>query len=328
MFVPGQEELVISSMLDQLGIGLYQADGTAIRVGTETSDADFYMFEDEAYGLVAMLRAYTDQWMDFRDFHAALAEFGVEGTPEELIQAYADAYAEAPDLPMTKFVQAQAFLDVEAQIPPLGVWLLFLDGLVPPNGTSQALASLAGGVAALPGRNGIAHGNVQRLRGGQAAAKATAEARLLAMSANLTVELQPASVHEGHGGPGAASIITAAVRHFANSSPFSGLLSLQACTGDLNGISVTWDYGQILPDHGTPSVAAGANNPTDIRGVSNMTYTPQAEAANGRGHVMRNTVSISATAPKSDVIHRLCGAQMAARLSGFLGRPNRGSLTS
>ena len=101
--------------------------------------------------------------MDHLDrFHDGLLDFGLEASTEELLEAYIDAYAAAPDTAIARFVQgAQVFLDVEAPIPPLGVWLLFVDGMLPPNGSRAAMASIAGGgVAAVPA---ILPGPVRRI---------------------------------------------------------------------------------------------------------------------------------------------------------------------
>jgi hypothetical protein len=165
----------------------HREDGSVIGPAPAV-DADFYLFERQVYGLIEMLREGADgeTWIDWREFHAILEEFGLEATPEELVQAYSNAYYEHPDAPMSQFVQANAFLDVEAQITPLGVWLLFVDGMIPPNATNAALASVAGfeGVARAPnlGGIGIAYPILQplidQLQAEQARAAAEASAAL------------------------------------------------------------------------------------------------------------------------------------------------------
>jgi len=329
MYQPGNEEQVVVSMLDMLGIGLYNEDGTAIRAGAENSDDDPFVFEDEARGLVEMARDQFDgsTWINFTDFYDALTELGYQGTIEDLVQAYSDAYAAFPDEPMTKFVQAQAFLDPQAQIAPLGAWLLFVDGMMTPNG-GDALAALAGtdilrGVAAgARGHTGVANRNVQSKTNGNNPQMNAQMGHmwLVIQNAALSLEVEPRSVHEGHGGPGEQASFKAFLKPYGSLSPFTGQPVISAqCSGSPAGIKVTWEYTDAITAHGTPSVPPDFTNVTDASGEAKVDYVANTEKANGRGYPLKQKGTVTATVSKQDVIGGVfCGLRPSPKIQKML----------
>lgn len=309
LFQPGLEEQAVVSLLNVLGIGIYNADGSAIRAGTETSDADLYLFEPEVRGLIEMLQS-TDQesdWISFRDFHAALAGLGFQGGAEELAQAYSDAYAAQPDAAMAQFV---GYVDVEASFTRFTAWLLLLDGFVPPR--RSLIAAVGGFVAASPapggGGWGVAQNNVQALQGVPLQVDPLVIAHLIGVvaSSSLTITTNPSKVHEGHGGNGSPAEVTATLRAVASSfvSPFSGL-PVVPVTNSPDGIAVAWNTDAVLAKHGSTNIAGPAF--TDALGQAKFTYTPRKEKAGGQGVVVTVSSLVQVIVSGSDLIARMYG---------------------
>lgn len=324
LFAPSDEAQTIVSMLQALGIGLYRDDGSAIRRGTEASEADLFLFESEARGLVNMLRAQSDgaTWITFRDFHAELVELGLEATPEQLLQLYVETYAEHPDTPMTRFVQAQAFLDLEAQIPPLGVWLLFIDGMVPPHAATGQVASAGGGplIALQSGPNigQLTQQLQQRFNSPQVQRNINAaRARAAISSAAIRVSATTTRVHKGHGGAGDSASVTVEVNAFQYSSPFGGR-PMQPCSGgSLAGIGVRWSYTG-LEEHTSPDVSNGASTSTDGSGRTTMRFTTKSEENQAwlRGVGTVDLASIEPVVNDADVARALCPGLLPANMRG------------
>ena len=324
LFNPADPAQAIVSMLRALGIGTYRDDGSPIRPGNETSEADFFLFESEVRGLVNMLLAQSDgeTWITFRDFHAELVELGLEATAEQLLQLYAETYAELPDTPMTRFVQAQAFLDLEGQIPPLGVWLLFLDGMVPPNAASGQLASTGGGMP-IALQSGPTFGQLtqrlqQRFNSPQVQRNINAaRARAALSSAAIRSSAASTSVHKGHGGPGDSTSVTVEVNAFQYSSPFGGR-PMQPCSGgNLSGIPVRWTY-EGLEEHATPDVANGATSSTDGTGRTTMRFTTMSEENQAwlRGVQTSDLAWIEPMVNAADVARALCPGVLPGNIRG------------
>ena len=142
---PAQAEQVVVSMLALLGIGLYQADGSPIRKGTESSDEDFFVFEPVAEGLVQMLRERSDpeSQLSFADFHAGLVAAGYIVSLDELAHGYADAYAAQPQAAISRLIDALGPVTADSTLSQFEIWLLVLDGFIPPNGATTATACAA-----------------------------------------------------------------------------------------------------------------------------------------------------------------------------------------
>jgi len=309
---------VVVSMLDQLGIGIYNADGTPIRAGTEQSDADLFLFDPEVRGLITTFENADQEsdWISFRDFHAALAGLGFGGSAEDLAAAYSDAYAAQPDAAITQFIGG--YVDVEVPITRFTAWLLFLDGFVPPHAADQAgripFAAIGGFLAASPapgagGGWGVAGGNVGSLSATPLNADPLLIAHLMAVmaSTSVTVRTNPGNVHEGHGGNGAPSNITAEVHAAASTfvSPFSGQAAVPVSVVAGAGIAVTWQTDAALGAHGSTSPTFGST--TDPAGRATIVFTPKSERANGHGDVMTEMSVIQASVSGGDVITRLYG---------------------
>jgi hypothetical protein len=333
---PELADQAIVSMLKLFGIGVYHTDGTPLFVGTETSDADFYLFEPEVQGLIQMHRTGLAglDWLEFADFHAAVEALGVDISEDDLAQAYQDAYYENPDALISRFAP---YVGVEAPIPPFGAWLLLLDGFVPPDGTSQAssrvsgqalarggLALAQGGLARAAPRSqnlGLALKKLQQKVNStqfqDALAKTAQNLKIIAMirKATLTVVPTPYTAHEGHGGLGADVSITATVHAQPVISPFSGQPIVVGCTsGTIAGIGVSWQYNAAISDHGTTAIVNGA---TDSSGNAKLVFTPKEEEAGGHGYEVRVVGAVTATASGVELGQKLyCADPKLAAIAG------------
>ncbi len=321
---PTQAEQVVVSMLQLLGIGLYEPDGSLIRRGTETSDADFFVFEPSARGLVNMLRDRGDpnEQMSFRDFHAALAGAGYAGSAEDLATAYASAYTAQPEAPISLLISALGPVDVEATLPSFELWLLLLDGFVRPNGAVPAMAVAGDAIAAVAitvNRWGVARSRIQAAPTVPLSEWSAIASQLRAIVAawHITVTAFPATVHEGHiGATGSPAQISAQLDGPAQPlvSPFGGGTVVPAATG-VAGLNVGW-YGNTNVDkHGSLSDEA-----TTIGqgGRTTITYTPQEEEANGQG-IERDAVGrISALFLRQELLAQLYGV-WAAPYTRYIG---------
>jgi hypothetical protein len=262
----------------------------------------------------AIVGIEPDTWSTFRDFHAALAGLGLQDSPEELLAIYADAYAEAPDDPIVRFVTATAPIDLDIPLTRFGAWMLFLDGFVPPNlGSSQTSAQLAGigGVAQQP--------PVHRRGWGLAFDRRRSASNLPPMNINpayiahlmtilsnfsITVTPRPNPVHEGHGGSGDPSTIVAQVIAAAGAfvSPFTGTSVVPVNRNPTDGLHVTWTPDDVLTEHGVASPLSDTTSPV---GQATTIYTPRTEIANGRGAQISTTGTITASVPSSEVVDAL-----------------------
>lgn len=294
---PGGEEQVVVSVLDLLGIGLYKPDGTPIRAGSESSDADLFLWEPEARGLVNMLRAqYTDDgWMEFRDFHGALAQYGYTGSAEDLAAAYNDLFAAEPDAPMTQLI---GYVDADVPITRFTAWLLIVDGFVPWSGEARAVP----GLARTSGR-GVAQIGVSITID----PNVLAHLILVANSAQPVITVDPTQAHEGHGAPGSPVEIRADVHALAVTwvSPFTGsvhLIPAQAQTTD--GIGVTFEPNRTLTKHGEILVPIAH---TDGTGRATVVYTPRREPLDGMGVQVSTVGVVVARVSVLDVMTRLYG---------------------
>ena len=328
---PAAAAQVVVSMLQQLGIGLYEADGTAIRTGTETSDQDFYLFEPAARGLAAMLRDRDDAdgGISFRDFHAALVSGGYGGSAEQLAAAFADAYATQPDATMSRLIAALEPVDVDATLPEFEVWLLMLDGFIAPNRAASALAMAGDAIPAVAAGGsgwGVARRGIQA--GSQVPPDAWVETanllRAVLHAWNITVAVSPAAVHEGHGGLGSPATLIAQLAgpRLALVSPFSGVVVVPAASGPA-GIPVAWVGSSTLDDHGSIDDLAST---VDASGRATTAYTPRQEAANGNGIDREDIGRIHAGYLRRDLILQLYG-EFAVPYLLFFGGFKQGETT-
>ncbi|HUR16508.1 MAG TPA: hypothetical protein VMZ33_04440 [Candidatus Limnocylindrales bacterium] len=323
LYERAQAELAIVSILDLLDIGLYAADGSVVRSGSESSDADYFVYEDEARGLATLLRSYDveDRWVSFADFHAALVDLGLQGTPEQLAAAYNSAYEEDFESPIVQLVLALGPIDPESDLHPLAQWLLFLDGFVPPHGDGHGAA---GGVASnhTP-RWGVARDGVQALVPVPLEADPLVIAHLMSVvgSASINVQANPPKAHEGHGGPGSPTAITGTVTAIASTfiSPFSErpLIPLAPTAGA--GLPVTWHPDATLNEHGTGPIPP--HGVTDPLGRASFDFTPRQEDANGEGYLTSEVSLIQASVSGAQLVTQLYGVPS---LGALVGREVRG----
>ena len=331
---PGMATQIVVSMLDALGIGLYHDDGTEIRPGLEQSDADYYAFESEALGLIQMVNEQDDpelqlSWEEYRD---GLAEIGFPGTTEDLLEAYSSAYAARPDPAITQFVLANADMDIDGRITPLGVWLLWLDGVVggslASEGTARTFAFAGGGPIAQGGFNaqqaGVAWSNLQRAWNQLAPQREEAlrRTRMMTLIKTTTIEVQvhPPDVHEGHGGFGTTATIEAIVKPCGGNSPFTGTCSMPP-NPVLSGIPVLWKYPNSVTEHGVATAASGRTKNTGTDGKVSFTYTPIVEASNGRGDEKSVDAPIEGSVSKIQVAEKIWQMPMPPKAAAvFMGK--------
>jgi hypothetical protein len=319
-------EQVVVSMLALLGIGLYEPDGSPIRAGTETSDADFFVFEPAAHGLANMLRDRTDpdEQMSFRDFHAALVSIGYGGSADELATAYASSYAAHPDAPMSRLVGPLEPVDVEATLPSFELWLLLVDGFVRPSAAATAMAMSGDGIppvaAAIAGGGwGVARRSVQTALSRPTSERSALAAQLQAIVGawRITVTASPVAVHEGHGGPGSPTVVTA---HLSGpveplTSPFTGATIVPPASGPA-GLPIGWTDVAGADKHGSLDAAV---TPADEDGEAETTWTPQQEEADGKGIDREEAGQIHGGFQRQALLTQLYGAFVAPYI-GFITR--------
>ena len=323
---PAQAEQVVVSMLAILGIGLYAPDGSRIRAGTETSDGDFYLFEPAARGLVNMLRERDDpdEQVSFRDFHASLAGAGYGGTAEELAATYAASYTARPDAPVSVLVRALGPVDVEATLPSFEAWLLLVDGFVRKSVAAAAMSLARPGllvVAAAERGRGVAPDSVRTALAVPIQQWAAVVAQLSAMLAawRITVTASPAAVHEGHGGLGSPTRITAQMTGPTAPliSPFGGTTIVPAASGTA-GLLVAWLPSPTAGEHGTLADLATV---ADQGGNAATSYTPRQEPAGGQGIDREETGRIHAGFQRKELVRLLYGPwadPYAGHMSSFI----------
>lgn len=101
MAEPGMEDQAVMSMLDLLGIGVYGDDGTVILAGSDQSDADFYLFEPQARGLINLLESQNQEpWINFTDFQ--------EGSPRSDTRNLRTSWPRPTTTPMRRHRTSQS----------------------------------------------------------------------------------------------------------------------------------------------------------------------------------------------------------------------------
>ena len=328
MFDPAWSDQVVVSMLDVLGIGLYETDGTPIRTGTETTGTDFFMYEEEARALIEMLQDLDeeDAWISFRDFHAALAGLGWEGTVEELAQAYAESYAAEPDANISKLVSALAFIDVEASIPRFTAVWMFADAFLEPNANEDATAMVAAGGQFVAQRNrrglGAARNRVRQRSGLNPQVQAALLVHLLFVvgRSGVSVSAAKTATHEVHNNVASTVDFVATVRSAASQfvnpfPPHNTLIPVQS--GGIENVTVTWLPEPSLMRHGQLNITGTTR--TDAAGESRATFSVQQERAQGHGVEIQEVGRIKAQVSSADLITQVYGQpSVGALVSGTL----------
>ena len=121
---------------------------------------------------------------------------------------------------------------------------------------------------------------------------------------SITVTPGPPIVHEGHGGPGERSTISAFVKAAAGAfvSPFTGTSVVPVNTNPTANLHVTWLPDEFLTKHGT---ASPLTDTTGVLGAVRTTYTARPEPANGQGAQMSQTGTITASVPSTEILDQL-----------------------
>jgi len=308
---PEMAGIGIWSLVANLGIGVYTADGEQILAGSERSEQDFWLYDFELPLLAHIAKG------DPRPFSlttSRLTAVGYEGTSIDLIRVYRDTYALNAD---TFLVQLFSAMDITfregVELTPLQEWLLMLDTFIPANGSTASrggyLFSVVPGrratsVSAQGGACGfITGGQVQAHwgminAGGDFGAFLVAEAAyyavhgmLIAQSAQVSLEASPNSAHEGHGGLGDVIDLTATVTmsFIPQNIPVGGtrcgvLVNLDPpLVGPQQGVEIKWDIPEVLSEHGSVNPPEGGYSLTDHQGQSKVRFQARQEEANGKG---------------------------------------------
>jgi hypothetical protein len=306
----------IASLLDQLGVGIYAADGTPIRPGRERGPLDPWLFEDEVRGLIAMGvedaaagAAGSTPQATLGDLAGPLAELS-GATVDEILAAYDEAYTWSDPQPLIGQVAPLTFVEDEP-VNRAVLWFLLLDGVV---GTERSTADL--GVAALvpvpPARRAAPSVDLPTIPSPVPGLTIEEFALLLThlglLGFQVGFEADPASItaHEGHAGTGTPVELGARVRPSPTQlvSPLGGrvLIAPRPITG-LGGLAVTWhDDSGLLGGHGTPSPAFGTPTTTDATGVARLAFEPRPEEVNGQGDLDSDTGLVTARIAIRDLV--------------------------
>lgn len=320
LYDPGRVDVAVVSLLNLMGVGIDKLDGTPLHSGAKRGGAPFRLTEPEVRFLIEMGRADAKAAEKknrppyaFRDLHRAVSPLLPEFPIERLAGAYSRAYQANPDARVPQVLMGQP-IEPGTRLMRTQIWLLLMDGFVPPGASNPAPAwgSASKLLPPLPPLNpGWNDADWRDL---------VARLPLLASQPRLEIAPQPARAHEGHGGPGALVTLTAriGVPPPQATAPARGLSLLKQKTQGFEGRSITWNANEAaaLLDHGSIASALGSPTLTDKAGIAEMGYTPKAEMANGRGSVSSKTVRITGTISQWDLV--AARYEMPPQLRGFL----------
>jgi hypothetical protein len=306
----------VVSLLHQLGIGTYTDDGEPIVPGAEGEDGALWLTESEVHAVAEMAAAeHPLDFIDFRDWHAALEELGLDATAEELVAAYEEAYFS--DDEGSFFVNALfangLFLDPDGELTHLHAWLLLLDGFVvgAQLEASVVLASFHRGQW-----GGASQFVPQLLHPGSPLDGLEIQLLLMRLEPLLRATpmwFEPASLmaHEGHDGPGADVGLTFRFAPFANVGATLDLGFILAGNPRPAGLPVSFvasdagvvaDHGEMRDPSGADPFAGGSRAiPTDGGGSVRLSYTPIEEEADGEGELSNDHVTVTASVPLREI---------------------------
>ncbi|MFN2273303.1 MAG: hypothetical protein ACK2TX_00505, partial [Anaerolineales bacterium] len=316
---PERAEDGVWSLLAQLGIGVYTADGHQIMPGSETSEADFWLYDFELPALAEMAQGAP---VPFERYASLLTAAGVQGAPSSLIANYREVYARHPDHPLVELFAAMG-LDFEPglQLTPLQEWLLLLDTFIPPNPIGNALdpgsarrasrlppsQSLQAVCGAIQGGNIIPYWGLMQSESGWAALIQARESYyaihgpMIAQAARYALEASGSSAHEGHNGKGDRLEYT--VRVQVNYQPWQMIpvagvacgalenLDFKVLSDGLSSVPVEWSVPGVFYAHGELE----EQDPlTDSSGEARLNFQAQEEEAAGIGPYKEETDEVSA----------------------------------
>ncbi len=301
LYDPARVDVAVISLLDLMGVGVDKADGTPSTVGT----ALFRFNEAEVRLMIGMAQMDAEAASkkgrppySFRDLHRAVAPLLPSVSVEQLAAEYSEAYQDQYEALVPMVMMGQP-IEPGTRLTRLQIWLLLVDGFVPPDPLK-------------PGSGWGTASTVLQPLPPPAAGWSNAEwrdllARLAVLAARMPIRIapQPATAHEGHGGPGTTVQLEARLGAPAAQSitAFPGLSLLTPATGTLAGRSINWQAdAAVLNRHGSLAPALGAPTNTDSAGVARISYLPKAEAANGQGAVSQETAEIAAVISQWDLV--------------------------
>ena len=318
LYDPARVADAVVSMLDLMGVGIDKADGTPLR-SSDKRGTTFRLTESEVRRLIAMGRADAAVASrkdrppySFKDLHRAVSPLLPTLSIEGLAGAYSEAYEANPDALVPQILMGQP-IEPGTRLMRTQIWLLLVDGFVPPGtmNPAPALGSAGRRLPPLPPPNpGWSKADwldlVPRLP-------------LLAWWPALEIAPQSARAHEGHGGPGAPVTLSARIGiPLKQAAPSRGLSLLKPKTQGLGDRQITWNahVAATLLAHGSAAPALRSATATDATGTARIVYTPIAEVANGRGSVSSDTAEILATIGQWDLVS--ARYDVPAELRGFL----------
>jgi len=319
LYDPGRVADAIVSLLELMGVGIDKADGTPLRPGAKGGGA-FRLTEPEVRRLIAMGRADATAAAkrgrppySLRDLHKAVSPLLPTLTIEGLAAAYSKAYQANSDALVPQVLMGQP-IEPGTRLMRTQIWLLLVDGFVPPGAKNPAPAWGSAGKLLPPLPPPIP---------GWSKADwldLVPQLPLLAWRPPLEIAPQPARTHEGHGGLGTPVTLSARIGILPKQGvpPSRGLSLLKPRTQGFGERLITWNAPEAgtLLEHGSVSPALPSTATTDASGSVRVVYTPKAEAANGRGSVSSETLEVSATISQWDLVS--ARYEMPAQLRGFL----------
>ena len=323
---PAKVDQGVASLIEQLGIDIYAADGTVVRDAAAPGPPGMWLFESEVRGLIEMGRADAaaiaahEASPTLADLYTGLAPVYPQLNQEQLLQAYADAYRAAPGDLVRESFAGHAFVP-EAAFTRVHLWLFVLDGVLgrpqPPAATVQAVTFHGRQTAAAP----VA--NVQLPDPSEAMASllgieltslpvVLAHMSTLAWQLPIDFTITPSTVHEGHTGTGAPAELKVTSRYVAMPivSPILRLPLLVPHRSALDGLPVNIRSTQmsVLDEHGSLSPLPVTTLFTDQLGEIRLEYTPREEAAQGQGNEQAVAVLVTAEIELREILQYMYAA--------------------
>lgn len=324
LYDPARVPAAVVSLLARMGVGIYAADGTALRPGDERDADDLWLTETEVRGLIEMGVADAEVGYEdgggpftFRDLAKALQPLLPTWSAAKLAAAYDDAYATHPDDFVPLVMLGQPIMP-GTPLTRVQLWLLYVDGFVGPS------------TATAPGPGwGSANALLPEIPSPVPAMSAQEFALLLAHVAvvgwTIPFDVSPSSssAHEGHEQAGPSITATARIDQGAVAanilvSPLTGDLLLGPRSSFSPNGSVTWTSTtpSLLEEHGTVSGALGVPMTLGSTGQVSIGFDVRQEPADHHADVVTATADLTASIPLADLVSAVYDLPAAAR--GFV----------
>ncbi len=310
LYDPGRVPDAVVSLLRLMGIGIYSADGSPIRRGSEHAPDDVWLSEAEVRGLIEMgvadLAGGDAETLPyhFSDLATALAPMVPGWSAERLAAAYQQAYEARPDDLVPRVMLGQP---IEPGIPltRVHIWLLLLDGFLAPAASAGILPGVE--LAAAGSSWGTAHAGLPALDSPDTTYSQTELLQLLphlvmlAWNIPFTIDPPIARAHEGHGRPGPLVTIAARVglgsrATPAPSSPISGRIIIRPRVGPAADTYLRWfsKTESTLRAHGSADFEGAVR--IDATGAATTAYQVRKEDGDQTGPVVSDAVDFTAQA--------------------------------